>query len=108
MPRVAEALQSGMLAVEAADTLVGAAADTSPATVDNDLDLLAREAARPAELAARDIRVRTRKHLRAADLEAAHRRRVAAREAVWLGRSRRLASVDQRLMMAIRDGGCRH
>ena len=27
---------------------------------------------------------------------------------LWLGRKRRLASLDQRLMLAIRDGGCRY
>ena len=83
MPRVAEALRSGTLAVEAADTLVGAAADTSPETVDNDLDLLTRVAARPADLAARDIRNWTRKHLTPSDLESAHSRRVDAREGLW-------------------------
>lgn len=86
MPNTVARLARGEISAEHADALARAAAEISEAEVDSDTDLLARAKARPADMAARDIRDWTDRRQRDGDRHARHlRQREARRLALFEG-----------------------
>lgn len=81
MPRVGDALSGGAITGEHVDTLARAAAKTSPDAVEAS-GLLDAMKARPADVAAKDVRDWTRRHQSQTSLEETARRQRGARRVV--------------------------